>query len=106
MTATTFALHAAQPLADDGLFGVVNGLTGEATTAIIGFASLLAIVFVLRHIMESFTITRLLTALILAGVMVWSVTHLSDLASQTDKTVKHHESMPAVLVIPDRHPGA
>lgn len=95
MSATALALSHATLLADhttttvlaDDIFDMSNNLTAKVVT-LLGEVTLAgAMIFVLKHIAQSFTVVRLVTALLLGGGMVWGVLHLQDLSKKVDNTV-------------------
>ncbi|GAB20529.1 hypothetical protein GOEFS_119_00190 [Gordonia effusa NBRC 100432] len=74
-------------LADDSLFGTGNHLIQQSVTLLTSAGSALGMYFVIKHLIESFTVVRLVMALLLAGLMIYGITNLSTFSSKWDKTV-------------------
>ncbi|MBE7192165.1 MAG: hypothetical protein INR66_06720 [Gordonia polyisoprenivorans] len=87
MSTLLLAATDTMPLAADDVFGTVNGLMGKGTTTVVTGVSLLGMIFVVRHIISSFTIVRLLSALLMGGLMIWGVVHLTDISGKVNNTV-------------------
>ncbi len=90
-------------LADGDLVGLTTGLINDGTKLLLSVAAAMAIFFVLRNVIESFTFTRILISLAVAALMWWGVNHLQDLSTATDKTVKSHNSSMVHLVPDNQH---
>lgn len=84
---STLHLAATQVLAAGDLFDTGTNLTAKVTTLLGEVTGAGAMVFVLKHIAQSFTVVRLVTALLLGGVMIWGVLHLQDISKKADNTI-------------------
>lgn len=98
MIAAALMQHSTVLAADGGLFDIAGGLTADAKTLALEGGSLVALIFVIKHLVESFTAVRLFVALMIGSVMIWGIYHMQELSDATDKTVKQHEN--AALIVP------
>lgn len=70
-----------------GWFDTANGWADDGETLLKNAAACIAIFFIIRQMIASFTVTRLVAALLLSGGLLWGVNNVDIIESKVDDDI-------------------
>lgn len=90
MSLSTLAAATGDPatmLVAAGILDKANQFVSDGTNLLKGAGALLALYLLLKNVLASFTVVRLITSGLLAGALVWLVSNLDFVSDKVDEEV-------------------
>ncbi|MFH5207883.1 hypothetical protein [Antrihabitans spumae] len=89
----------------EGIFTKANGLVDSGTDLLRSAAGALAIFFLLKNLIASFTVVRLVTSALIGGALLWVVFNMNTISDSTGEELAATHAAPAVVLTVAALPG-